>query len=157
MQGVGPILTLLSLLSVAAANAFAQMPSDPKKGRAFALEACTPCHVVARRPESDRDINLRCTFPVEHGRYEVLSMDVAGERDAKDMKDPRGNSPGVFTPRRSAHDQDRARRVDCQLLKTLPRRRPLNLPLPRLPTTTKSTFISCTATRISVAGSPTVN
>jgi cytochrome c2 len=54
MQRVAPILTFVSVFALAAANAFAQMPGDPENGRAFALEVCTPCHVVAENQLSPR-------------------------------------------------------------------------------------------------------
>lgn len=54
MQRAAPILTFVNVLSLVGATAFAQVPGDAKKGRAFALEVCTPCHVVAENQLSPR-------------------------------------------------------------------------------------------------------
>jgi cytochrome c2 len=60
MRRVGPTLIFVTVLALAGATAFAQLPSDPDKGRAFALEVCTPCHVVA---ESQRTPRRLATAP----------------------------------------------------------------------------------------------
>lgn len=54
MQRVAPILAFVSVLALVGATASAQVPGDPKKGRAFALEVCTPCHVVVENQLSPR-------------------------------------------------------------------------------------------------------
>jgi cytochrome c2 len=51
------IVTAAALLVVAASPALAQQPTregDPAAGRAFALETCTPCHVVSSKQLAPR-------------------------------------------------------------------------------------------------------
>ena len=54
MRRAAPVLAFVSVLALADATAFAQGSGDPAKGRAFALEVCTPCHVVAQDQLSPR-------------------------------------------------------------------------------------------------------
>lgn len=50
------------ILLLLAAKALAQGMGDPAKGRAFALEACTPCHVVAADQLSPRRFSVAPDF-----------------------------------------------------------------------------------------------
>jgi|SRR5579864_20427 len=54
MQRFAPIATLGSILALASTGVFAQTSGDPETGRAFALQVCTPCHVVAEDQLSPR-------------------------------------------------------------------------------------------------------
>jgi cytochrome c2 len=52
MENRSLVVALAALLSVAASAATAQdstLGGDPQAGHAFALEVCTPCHVVSSR------------------------------------------------------------------------------------------------------------
>lgn len=53
MRRIAQIVTFASMFALGGANALAQT-GDPEKGRAFALEVCTPCHVVAEKQLSPR-------------------------------------------------------------------------------------------------------
>ena len=52
MKAIGMAFVLVAMAGPAALAAYGQTPFDggsPRKGRDFALQVCTPCHVVSAR------------------------------------------------------------------------------------------------------------